>query len=149
MNLIATFLMLLPSAPALAQQEVQTVRRPDSLLAGSTKSPTDTPAGKTYKKHDHLQIIVRERASARAQADFDNDRRSRAEIELEAWPRLVTRSGGFPRATMFSSTPRPGSPTSATAGASGCTYWNTRGRGELTPLRGLFRKHEQADEADA
>lgn len=96
MNLIATFLMLLPSAPALALQEVQTVRRPDSLLAGSTRSPTDAPAGKIYKKHDHIQIIVRERASARVQADFDNDKRSRTEIELGAWPRLVTRSGGFP-----------------------------------------------------
>lgn len=82
-------------APAQADN---LITRSDSLWAGSEKSLYEQPPGQTFKKHDHIRIVVQERARARAAADVNTDKRSRTEIELEEWPRLVDRSaGGLPR----------------------------------------------------
>lgn len=78
--------------------QIETEVRRDSLAAGSDKSPYSQPPGQTFKKHDHIRIVVQERARARAAADVNTDKRSRTEIELDEWPLLVDRSaGGLPR----------------------------------------------------
>lgn len=82
---------------AWAQATVETFGRRDSLAAGSEKSLYDQPTGKVYSKHDHIRIVVQERAQASAAANINTDKRSRTEIELEEWPRLAENDqGGLP-----------------------------------------------------
>lgn len=79
------------------QQPVETIQRTDSLLGPTGAFDVyKAPKGPRYALHDHIRIVVQERARARAQADFRNDRRSRTEVKLDAWPALDTRSAGFP-----------------------------------------------------
>ncbi len=58
-----------------------------SLLDGGT-SPYDPPKRKPYKKHDHIQIMVKEKAKAVSKADLRTDKRSRWETDFNEFIRF-------------------------------------------------------------
>ena len=87
MKVLAALLAL--SAPAWAQ----------SLLGeGSSSSPYDAAPRVPFKKHDHVRILVLEKARAQAGAELRTDRRSRTEVSLDNWVKFDREGGkGRPR----------------------------------------------------
>ena len=82
---IASLLAL--SVPARAQ----------SLLGeGSSSSPYDAAKKPALKKHDHVRILVLEKARAQAGADLRTDRRSRWEVSLDDWVKFDREGGKGP-----------------------------------------------------
>lgn len=58
-----------------------------SLLDGGT-SPYDTPKKKPFKKHDHIQIIVKEKTKGVSKANLITDKRSRWETDFNDFIRF-------------------------------------------------------------
>lgn len=79
--------MLAANSPLPAQEEFS--------------DPYTTPKRPPYRRHDHLRIIVQERAKALSTTDLRTDRRSRWELSLDNFVRFSNADGrrgkDFPR----------------------------------------------------
>jgi flagellar L-ring protein precursor FlgH len=73
---------------------------PSVVVASATGlSPYDPPRRLSFKKHDHLQILVSERTRALTSAQLQADHRSRFELDMLNWSRLAGNSGSLPTLT--------------------------------------------------
>ncbi len=80
-----------------------------SLLGPGDRSITDPPKRTSFKKHDHVQILVVERSRALSATDLKTDQRSRWETALDQWVRFNRVSGGItPRLNAADLTGNPG-----------------------------------------
>ncbi len=79
-----------------------------SLLKEGAGGPYDPPRRQTYKKHDHIQVLVQERSRALSESELRTDRRSRWEVDLDNWIRFERGGKSVPRLRAAELTDDPG-----------------------------------------
>ncbi|MHC4605501.1 MAG: flagellar basal body L-ring protein FlgH [Planctomycetota bacterium] len=70
--------------------------------------PYDKPKQPPFQLHDHVKIVVSERARALSSTDLRTDRRARVEVSLDEWIQFESRTAGLPKLTGSGLTGNPG-----------------------------------------